>query len=93
MGHASVSKSLCCPNVHPRHLHVVPPVLTESVVDDRVLAGISECPWAKKPKDGRWRTSTQRDGVSIKTQRRRQRETTSLFIPRHMKNDAKRKFR
>src|SRR6218665_547683 len=53
---------------------------TESVVDDRVLAGICECPRIKKPKDGRWSSSTQGDGVSRKTPGGRQRETTSLTI-------------
>ena len=42
MGQASVSDSLCRSNAHPRHLHEVPPVITECVVDDRAIAGISE---------------------------------------------------
>src|SRR6218665_4198441 len=67
-------------NCPPRHLHVVPLLYTESVVDDRVLAGICECPRIKKPKDGRWSSATQGDGVSRKTPGGRQWETTSLTI-------------
>src|SRR5688572_24839462 len=85
MGYASVSNSLCCSNVHPRHLHVVPPVSTECVVDDRVLAGISECPMGEEA-EGRTMNGidAERWCLSIKTPGGRQRETTSLFIPRNM---------
>src|ERR1700733_852741 len=49
-GEASISDSLCYPNVQPRHLRVVLPVTTtEGVVGDRVIAGICDAPWAKKP--------------------------------------------
>jgi hypothetical protein len=70
------------PNRPPRHLLVVPLLEAECVVDDRIIAGICDAPWAKKPKDGRWRTSTLGDGVSLKTPGERQRETISLQFPR-----------
>lgn len=66
MGHASVSNGLCCPKVHPGHLHEAPTVSTKSVVEDQLLGGISECPWAKKLKDGRY-SSMLSDGVSLQT--------------------------
>jgi hypothetical protein len=89
MGYASDSNSLCCSNVHPRHLHEVPPVSTECVVDDRVLAGISECPMGEEA-EGRTMDGIEAERwcLSIKTPGGRQRETTSLLFPSYMKNDA-----
>jgi hypothetical protein len=83
MGYASDSNSLCYSNVHPRHLHGVPPVSTECVVDDRVLAGISECPMGEEA-EGRTMDGidAERWCLSVKTPGGRQRETTSLLIPR-----------
>src|SRR5687767_13256967 len=54
-------------------------------VDNRVRGGRPSprrdmrAPGTRSRKDGRWRTSTLGDGVSKKTPRGRQRETTSLI--------------
>ena len=61
----------------------VPPVSTECVVDDRVLAGISECPMGEEA-EGRTMDGidAERWCLSVKTPGGRQRETTSILIPR-----------
>ena len=63
------------------HLHEVPLLYTGCVVvDDRVFAGKSECIRMKKPKDGRWSSSTQGDGASRIAPEGRQLEASSITI-------------
>jgi len=54
-------------------------VRTKREVDDRVLAGISETHESKEDEGRTVEVIDAGDGVSLKTPRRRQWETTSLF--------------
>src|ERR1043165_4861304 len=71
------------PKCPPRHLHVVTLLEQSAWWTTESSPGYASPPETKSQKDGRWKTSTLGDGVSRKTPRGRQRETTSLYFPRH----------
>src|ERR1043165_1750165 len=70
-----------------RPLHVVTLLEQSAWWTTESSPGYASPPETKSQKDGRWKTSTLGDGVSRKTPRGRQRETTSLYFPRHTEND------
>src|ERR1043165_4430222 len=75
------------PKCPPRHLHVVTLLEQSAWWATESSPVYASPPETKSQKDGRWKTSAQGDGVSIKTPRGRQRETTSLYFPRHTELD------
>ena len=75
-------------NCPPRHLHVVTLLRTKCVVDDRAPAGISEIHEPRRMKDGWWKSPRLGDGVSLKTPRGRQRETTCTSLISQVTDDG-----
>jgi len=84
---ACVSKSLCpgSPNCRPCHLHVVPLWKLSAWWTTEFSPVYANPTSLNKEEEGRIVEDTDAgDGVSIKTPRERQRETTSLLFPSYM---------